>query len=308
MTALASGRATLVSASPVLITRLTRSRRRSSTLCTDDRPWSSFENELQNEYAKIREDIAVLQCELVPLRARRLELQNALLARPKSTIEDDEAAVDFPSAMIQFQAESGSLKRQLREIRDLHSLNSLRVLQTELSEGENDCAVLAQSLNRIEKDLQGVADGIENLKLSKTYQDVQRQKRRIVRLSGEVDRAMQCHSELKTEHFLLDGREGKGDDLSQLDKLFHKLMYVRRRHCDKCEELIRLRTRQMKEVKDLAQEMGTVGDGPAMAAGEQTASSVLLEMLQKKITELQILDSDGMELGGPLTMSLDLLA
>jgi hypothetical protein len=207
-------------------------------------------------------------------------------------ISDRDELLDFPSAFIQFQIESNSLLKQLKQVRELHSRQSLHNLENEFLEGVADCQTLTKSLDRIERDRFSVSEDLETYKLSKIYRNVQRQKRQILRLSVKLDGKMQMHAQLKAEHSFLGGDEQQTDaNEFTLDRLMHKLALVRRKHCETCEALLHLQNSQALEIERLASRFGEQ-EIHSDRVGKVPASDALIAMLRRKTNEFRASESD----------------
>jgi chromosome segregation ATPase len=240
------------------------------------------------EYTKLQEQIAGLQCEIVPLRARIVELRHALLG-----YQCQPSTLDFSSTMIHFQTEENSLDRQLRAIRFLHSAKSIHELEGELDTGEAACRRFPLSLDRIDREMQNLIADIETYKLSQIYEEVQRQKRKIIKLSMELDQKIHVHDNLTAKRFALaPDNTRSADDASAIERLNYKVVTARRRHAETCERLLVIRNAQIREIEEVTAAIAIAPppkeDLPALPP---TASIVLLRQALAGITGLESSDS-----------------
>lgn len=235
----------------------------------------------ESEFERLTYEVAALQCEVKPLRQHYNRLKNEILKHHRAITSSDEtltdsdklnAAVttgDFSSAIIQFQNESNSLSRQLNQVKQLFSQNSLRILRQEVEDGENSCAILAQSVEDTERDIQKLVTQYETYKLSSMYEDVQLQKEKIYNLTSQLDEAMELHSKLKSENYLLSDSSTEAsaflDEATQITKLNRKLSAARRKHFEQCELFITIRNKQLKEIEAV---------GGAMHAKQMSTASL----------------------------------
>ncbi|KAK8860544.1 hypothetical protein M9Y10_012209 [Tritrichomonas musculus] len=217
------------------------------------------------EFERLTYEVAALQCEVKPLRQNYVRLQNEILMHHRAITSSDESITesdtlnnavttgDFSSAIILFQNESNSLSRQLSQVKQLFSQNSLRILRQEVEDGENHCAVLAQSVAETEREIQKNVTQYETYKLSSMYEDVQLQKEKIYNLTTQLDEAMELHSKLKSENYLLSDTSQQAsayyDEATQITKLNRKLSAARRKHFEQCELFITIRNKQLKEIE-----------------------------------------------------------
>lgn len=235
----------------------------------------------ESEFERLTYEVAALQCEVKPLRQHYNRLKNDILKHHRAITSSDEtltdsdklnAAVttgDFSSAIIQFQNESNSLSRQLNQVKQIFSQNSLRILRQEVTDGEEHCAVLAQSVEETEREIQKNITQYETYKLSSMYEDVQIQKEKIYNLTSQLEEAMELHSKLKSENYMLSDTTNEVsayyDEATQITKLNRKLSAARRKHFEQCELFITIRNKQLKEIEAV---------GGAMHAKQMSTTSL----------------------------------
>jgi DNA-binding protein H-NS len=82
-------------------------------------------------------------------------------------------------------------------------------------------------------------------------------------------------------------------DVEMIDKLMHKLMQLRRRQSEQCEEFIQLRRKQVKEVKEMASTMGIEKTIKGETTFGSPPSRELTAFMQKKMSEATEVDSEG---------------
>lgn len=236
---------------------------------------------LWSRFIQINEEIAQLQCEVKPLRKRYADLQNDILMQHKAVTPTEPNLLenpdglnnalttgDFSSAIVQFQKESGSLSRQLNQVRQLFSNQSLRVLRNEIEEGKNYVVILASSVADTESEIYSIISQMDTYKLSKKYEDIQLHKQKLYKLAEDLDQAIQIHSQLKSEHYILtdtSNEVGVVDEATIVSKLNRKLNMLRRKHFEQCELLISLRNKQMNEMEAV---------GGAMVMGVDSVSKL----------------------------------
>lgn len=235
---------------------------------------------LWDQYVKLNQEIADLQCDVKPLRQRYLQLQSAIVANHRSlparnpaeiTLDSEEVnssvpIVDFPTAIIQFQTESDSLKSQVNRTRQLFSPVAIKILETEVEEGQRHVEVLSANIRHTEKEIEKLRTDIDGYRLSRMYEDVQIQKQRIHKLQDDLDMEVQLHSQLKNEHYMLaEAPEDAAlaDEAAILSRLTRKLSETRRRHFEQCELLIAVRNKQMREIE-------TVGSALTSARSQES--------------------------------------
>ena len=227
---------------------------------------------LRSEHLKLKEEVAELQCDIKPLRQRYLQLQSDILTHHKALSIDEEESImntysitqavtlgDFSSAMIKFKSENEALKSQVARTKQLFSHSSIRFLKHEVQSGQGHALSLASNIAETERELERVRSDIDTYKVSTMYEEVQNQKEKIYQLLAKLDHAHQLHSQLKADHYLLthSSTEEVADEVATVTRLSRKLAKVRRRHCEKCELLIAVRDKQMKEIEEVGAALGT---------------------------------------------------
>ena len=221
---------------------------------------------LWDQYVKLNQEIADLQCDVKPLRQRYLQLQSTIVNHHKSLPWRDPAEItldceevnsavpiaDFSTAMIQFQTESDSLKTHVSKTRKLFSPVAIKLLETEVEEGQRHVEVLTSNIRHTEKEIEKLRTDIDGYRLSRMYEEVQVQKEKIHKLQDDLDLEVQLHSQLKNEHYMLSESPedaALADEATIVSRLNRKLSETRRRHFEQCELFLAVREKQMKEIE-----------------------------------------------------------
>ena len=222
---------------------------------------------LSDEYFQLNQEIALLQCDLKPLRERVVRLQRALMAVHGAFIQREESdipaseAIQFSSAMVELNDERITLKSQLSGVRDYVSDASMNDLRKEIAEGTEVCSLFVASCKELEEQTRAIRAQISTYRHSTTYSDVQAQRKKIIALTDAYNDAKQENMTLKMEFDDLSEQTGPVDDkaeaeVEKLIKLGRKLDRLRRIHFDKSEYYITLREKQMKEIADVTAALG----------------------------------------------------
>ena len=224
-------------------------------------------NALDEEYFQLNQEIALLRCDLKPLRERVVRLQRALMAVHGAFIERDERdieaseAIKYTSAMVELNDERIALKSQLRSVRGYVSDEPMNDLKKEIAEGSEVCALFVASCGELEAQTKNVKAEITGYRHSAMYSDVQAQRKKIMALTDAYTSAKQANMRLKMEFDELKEQVGNGDEAAEAEvekliKLNRKLDRMRRIHFDKSEYYISLREKQMKEIADVSAAIG----------------------------------------------------
>lgn len=260
-----SGAATMRPSSRILKTiTLTTQRDRPQIV---PRTLTTGANALSDEYFQLNQEIALLQCDLKPLRERVVRLQRALMAVHGAFIQREESdipaseAIQFSSAMVELNDERITLKSQLSGVRDYVSDASMNDLRKEIAEGTEVCSLFVASCKELEEQTRAIKAQISTYRHSTTYSDVQAQRKKIIALTDAYNDAKQENMTLKMEFDDLSEQTGPIDDkaeaeVERLIKLGRKLDRLRRIHFDKSEYYITLREKQMKEIADVTAALG----------------------------------------------------
>lgn len=221
------------------------------------------EDILNEEYVKLNQEIALLQCELKPLREKVTHLQKAIMSAHGAFIERDESdinsseTIQYSSAMIELNNERETLRSRLKEVREYLSPSGTKHLQKEIAEGAEVCALFVASCEELEKQTEEVRRNISELKNSTLYEDVQAQRKKIVELSESCNNEKQKHLTLKAEMYQMmdpsaQQEESVQNEADRMIKLNRKLDRLRRIQFERSEFYITLREQQMKEINQVS--------------------------------------------------------
>ena len=216
---------------------------------------------LNDEYYALNQEIALLQCELKPLREKVVRLQRSIMSTHGAFIERDESDINasetikYTSAMIELDNERASLKDQLANVREYLSNAEMNNLRKEIEEGTDVCSLFVASCGELEAQTREIRSQISTYRHSTMYFDVQAQRKRIMALVESYNEAKQKHTSLTTEMEELQPVDGEIEEQAQKDaemmiKLTRKLDRIRRLHYDRSEYYIALREQQMKEIEE----------------------------------------------------------
>lgn len=223
---------------------------------------------LYDEFLKLNQEIAQIQCEVKPLRATFVHLQNEILAKQQKKQvdgvdgvdpEDDDTLTkkgDFQSAIFKFQNESTQMQKQLQLLRQAFSPSEITRLQEEDDEGKRLISVLRMNITSMDKELDKYQSQLNQFKLSQLYDTVQRQKDEIQNVTQELQNEIDKHEKLKSQRAMYDEEENYeneaiADDVNTISRLKRKLETTRRTHYEKCEILLALRNKQLKEIEQV---------------------------------------------------------
>ncbi|OHT08477.1 hypothetical protein TRFO_22987 [Tritrichomonas foetus] len=211
---------------------------------------------LNDEYIEINREIALLECELMPLREKCNKLRLSIMSF-NSLYQNDEIMIEppnFNSAFIQLQNEKDELTRQHDEALQYYSNQSIERIQKEIEKGINFCELLSSSNANLKMQSDDIFSKITQFKRSSFFYEVQQQKKRIEELSQNYTDAKQLHAALKVEYFQLTDpaiktEEKNVNEASDVIKLTRKLNTLKRKYYELCDDLIRMKQRQTEEVE-----------------------------------------------------------
>ena len=217
---------------------------------------------LQDEYVQINREIALLECELIPLRERCEQLKLTIMSF-HSVYRNDEIYFDppnFTSAYIEIQNERDDLTEQLNEAINYYSSSSIKEIQEEIDQGINFCELLTFTNGELKKQTDEIYSKIDRLKCSQLYRDVQDQKKKIVELDRSYEDAKLKHAALKAEYYqltdpVLNKNDKDSNAAGSVMKLIRKLNAVKRHHYDTIDKLMQLKDDQLKEVEEITAAM-----------------------------------------------------
>ena len=258
---------------------------------------------LSDEYYQLNQEIALLQCELKPLREKVVRLQRSIMSTHGAFIERDEndinasEAIKYTSAMIELDNERVSLKEQLANVREYLSNAEMNNLRKEIEEGSEICALFVASCQDLEAQTKDIKSQISTYRHSTMYFDVQDQRKKIMKLVESYNEEKQKHVAMTTEMDQLQPLDGETEERVQKEadmviKLTRKLDRLRRVHYDRSEYYIALREQQMKEIEETNAEIARQGKA--------------IQELDKTLEERRIAGKEiGKESSPPLSLASD---
>ena len=223
---------------------------------------------LYDEFLKLNQEIAQIQCEVKPLRARYVHLQNEIMAKQQiQQTEDDTDFIDpeddntiakrkdFQNAVFTFQNECSQMQKQLQLIRQAFSPSEIKKLEQEEIDGKNLIQTLKLNITQMDETLDKYQTQINQFRLSQLYDTVQRQKDEIQKVTKELQTEISKHEQLKVQRDIYQTDEENADplneDVNTIARLKRKLETTRRLHYEKCEILLALRNKQLKEIEEV---------------------------------------------------------
>lgn len=219
---------------------------------------SEVENkQMIEEFVQINREIALLECELKPLRQQCEKLQQQIMSFHSLYYGHDTNEFfkppDFSSAFIEIQNQRDELSKQLDEVHRYYSKQSIEQIQKEIDLGIHFCELLQESNADLKQQTDDIHEKIEKFRSSHFYQDVQVQRKKIEDLTQEYQDSKHKYQALKAEHFRLTDPILKKEekDVNQADsviKLNRKLAAAHRKRLNLSDKYIQLRDNQVKEI------------------------------------------------------------
>ena len=223
---------------------------------------------LYDQFLKLNQEIAEIQCEVKPLRARFAHLQNEILAKQQIQQKDEDLDFidpeddntiakrkDFQSAIFKFQNECSQMQKQLQLIRQAFSPAEIKKLEQEEIEGKNLISTLKINITQMDETLDKYQTQLNQFKLSQLYDTVQRQKDEIQKVTKELQNEISKHEQLKVQRDIYQTDQENADtiaeDVNTIARLKRKLESTRRLHYEKCEIFLALRNKQLKEIEEV---------------------------------------------------------
>lgn len=220
---------------------------------------------LSEQFTRLNQEIAQIQCEVKPLRSQYIALQNSLLEKQQKSNfndeidpEDDDQAVnkeEFQTAKFKFENESVKLQKQLDMIRSALSITQINTLEEEEENGKRLVQTLRMNIMQMDEEIDKQQNQINSYRLSQIYDTIQKQKDEIQKLSQELQDEITKHEQLRAQR---DGFEESStmssefaEDVNQIGRLKRKLEAARRKHFEKCKVFLQLRNKQLAEIEEV---------------------------------------------------------
>lgn len=218
---------------------------------------------LYEEYVQINREIALLECELMPLRERCMNLRQQILSFENIYGIDEEnlnlfQPPNFSSAYIEIQNQKDKLTQELIEAQDCYSNQSIQKMKNEIDKGVHFCELLSASNAIFKQQSDEIQLEIEKYRQSQFYQTIQNQRKKIEELTQELEDAKHRHRALKAEHFrltdpVLQKEEKNVNEADSVIKLQRKLKALNYRQISLSDQYIQLREKQMKEIESMTE-------------------------------------------------------
>lgn len=211
----------------------------------------------QDEYFRLNQEIALLHCELRPLREKAEQLRRSILIAGGAFSEDmivGEPPEKFASAKIELENEKDALKHKLSSVRTYVRPGSMDSLVKEIGEGSEVCALFAASLADLGEQTNDLRTRARRFRQSTLYDDIQEQRKRIEQVSTYCNDAKQQHLALKAEMYqmldpALQQEERVQNEADRVIKMKRRLDQIWRKHAERTEFYVTLREQQMKEMQ-----------------------------------------------------------
>lgn len=237
---------------------------------------SKAPTDLVDIFTKLTNDVSLLECEIIPLRARVLRLQNNILAaKGQLPLTDEQLGDDLaqknqcfsgPNELQQADpisnriAERNELTFQLRQAKSAFSTKNLSILSMTVTSERDSLWILQRNADKIQKEFDHIQQQMTFFKLSEVYGNVQIQKKQIEELKEKVKKEESENSHLKTEAAILcDPSNGSirfyEEDARHIEKLTRKLNAARRHYNEVCQRRVHIREQQMNEIKAIEQQL-----------------------------------------------------
>ncbi|KAK8884566.1 hypothetical protein M9Y10_043680 [Tritrichomonas musculus] len=219
-------------------------------------------SQIYEEYVQINREIALLECELIPLREKCMNLRQQILSFQNLYFDSNNNNIDlfqppnFTSAFIEIQNERDQLTQELDEMLEYYSNQSIQKMKTEIEQGIHFCELLSNSNAIFKQQSDQIHSDIENYRQSQFYQSIQNQRQKIIDLTQDLEDAKHRHRALKAEHFrltdpVLQKEEKNVNEADSVIKLQRKLKALNYRQISLSDQYIQLREKQMKEIKTM---------------------------------------------------------
>jgi predicted nucleic acid-binding Zn-ribbon protein len=204
----------------------------------------------------MNQEIAVLLCELRPMRKRVTELEQIIFYDRGSILPFSEPLTTdgaSTSAMVEIMMRQTELAGRLSQVRSYVGPAASRVLQNEVNEGAKVCEQFSKALSDLKAETDEIVNEIETFRKSTLFRDSQSQKDRIVELSEAYTIERRKHEDLREEIYQLTddvaSRESQHVHEAEVtQKLTRRLDELRRKQFERLEAYAKLRESQVHDV------------------------------------------------------------
>lgn len=220
---------------------------------------------LQQQFLQLNQEIAQIQWEVKPLRSEYMHLQKEIVSKHQP-VEDDEDILDDPmkkpqkledyqSVLFKFQSESNKLKKELAIIKEQLSKDSIETYEKEEARCKDVVESLSSNVDHLQSMIEHYRTQINTYRLSKLYDDIQRQKDLIQQRKDEIAQEREKAEVLQNQLKLFAENEDVlveiPEDVNLITRLKRKLENTRRKHYEKCEVMLALRNKQVREINEV---------------------------------------------------------
>jgi hypothetical protein len=199
---------------------------------------------MAQEFLEVNEDIAVLLCELKPMRERANKLEQTLLSSMRFS-----SGMTGGSALIELSRQCQHLSSVYNDAKARLSTNAGNFLLEEMKRWAQVCQMFESSRQALLEETTELREEIAAIQDSVLYQEGRRQRQRLVKLSEQCSAARERHAALKYEIVSLQGGMiGSTESQTATEALMLTLDEARRRRFERLDAYLKLRDRQIKEL------------------------------------------------------------